>query len=442
MSVPGNGNGTANGTAGQFLLEAGPESLLSRKTEIIDLCDALGISGRLIGTTRRTNGSFVSHDGKLYPVPQGFTGLVPGNTEAILSSDLLSDEAKQRFLQEPTIPPNHTTTDESLATFMTRRYGRELFERLIEPLSSGIYAGNPALLSMAATFPHLQTRERGRNADGRNADGTLVASESTSPAEPRRQADGTPYPVFVSFPNGMTELVDALRNALKRTVIETGTRLVSVQRHDANGLRYAAELDNEHYLDVDALLLSVPAYEAAPLLSGLDPVIAEALRQIQYASTVVVHLAYRSDDIGGRLDGHGYVVPAVEADTFLACTWSSSKWEGRAPDGHTLVRLYAGRYGRDGAIRLPDEELVARAGTELFRTVGIEASPVGSRVYRWMRGMPQYNLGHRERVDRIRERERALPGIYLAGAAYGGVGIPDCVRSARDAVRVVSEYLR
>ena len=414
-----------------FLFEGGPESFLSRKSVAVELCRSIGIDGRLIGPLPQPQRSFVSHGRVLYPVPQGFTGLVPGDPSAILQSDLLTADAKSRFMREPTIPPNAYGTDESVATFMTRRFGREVFERLIEPLASGIYAGNPALLSMAATFPHLQVQERER--------GSLLPVNGTG----RKAADAPSLPPFVSFPDGMGELVDGIAAALSRTIIRTASGVVSLQRRSGtDGDRYTVELDDDEFLDVDAVVLAVPAHAASALAAGIDQIAAESLSRITSASTVVVHLAFGAGDAAHAVQGHGYVVPAVEADTFLACTWSSSKWAHRAPEGSVLLRLYAGRYGNDAALKMSEAELVRRARGELAATLGITAEPLGVRIFRWEKAIPQYNLGHVDRVARIRERERYMPGIFLAGAAFDGVGIPDCIASGENAARHAVEYLR
>ena len=414
-----------------FLFEGGPESFLSRKSIAIELCRSIGIDGRLIGPLPQPQRSFVSHERVLYPVPQGFTGLIPGDTTAILQSELLTADAKSRFIREPTIPPNAHRTDESVATFMTRRFGSEVFDRLIEPLASGIYAGNPALLSMAATFPHLQAQEREH--------GSLLPVNGAE----RKPSNASSYPPFVSFPDGMEELVNGIVSALSRTIIRTTSRVVSIQRRfGTGGDRYTVELSDDEFLDADAVVLAVPAHVASTLTAGIDAIAAESLSRITSASTVVVHLAFSAEDAAHAVQGHGYVVPSAEADTFLACTWSSSKWAHRAPVGSVLLRLYAGRYGNDAALKMSDAELVRRARGELAATLGITAEPRGVRIFRWEKAIPQYNLGHVERVARIRERERHMPGAFLAGAAFDGVGIPDCIASGENAARRAVEYLR
>ncbi len=427
--------GTEGG--GAFVLEAGAESLLSRKAAGIELCRDMGIESRLMGTRPQPHGSFVSYSGKLYPVPSGFTGLVPGDTKAVMESELLSGDGKRRFLEEPTVVPPGIDREESIATFMTRRYGREVFERLIEPLAGGIYAGNAALLSIDATFPHLRERERRY--------GSLQTGAASGP--PSRSTDGS-FPPFVSFPGGMAELVESIKSRLRRTDLRLDQEVTGVQRR-TNGTvpghsptHFVLETDGHAPVDAEAVMFATPAGEAGRLLAGIDPSVGDNLSRISYASSVIVNIAFAESDTAGKLEGYGYVIPSIEGGVFTACTWSSSKWELRAPPGSSLIRLYAGRFGNDAAMKLSDEELVACAQEELERSTRVVGRPLFSRVHRWQQAIPQYNVGHLERVRSIRERERALPGIVLAGAPFAGVGIPDCIATAREAVDRVVGHLR
>lgn len=424
---------------GSFVLETGAESLLSRKPGGVELCGELGIESRLIGTKRQSHGSFVSYRGRLYPIPAGLTGLVPGDAQAVMESELLSGEGKKRFMEEQAVVPPGIDREESIATFMTRRYGREVFERLIEPLAGGIYAGNAALLSIDATFPHLREQERRY--------GSLHAGRGA--AAPRQTRAGA-HPPFVSFPGGMAELVESIRSRLRRTDLRLRWGVTGMQRRD-NGLgsgrgsgqaNFVLEAEDRAPVDAAAVMFATPAGAAGRLLAGIDPSVSDNLFRISYASSVIVNIAYAESDTAGKLDGYGYVVPSIDAGVFTACTFSSSKWDFRAPPGFSLIRLYAGRFGNDAALKLSDDELVARAQEELERSTGVTGRPLLSRVYRWHQAIPQYNVGHLERVRIIRERERGLPGIVLAGAPYGGVGIPDCIVSARDAVDRVAQHLR
>ncbi len=419
---------------GFFLFEAGAESILSRKPAAIELCQELGIENSLIGTTSRRHGSFVFHRGRLYPLPAGFTGLVPGNPQAVLDSDLLSPAGKARFCDEPNIAPLDTGRDESIAAFMKRRYGEEAFELLIDPLAGGIFAGNTALLSLDATFPSLRERER--------IDGSLGAG-TAAPTQRGASPAAAVHPPFVTFPDGMSTFVEQISKRLERTEIRMNLGALSVERRKGSaGVRYRVETDGETGIDADTVLLATPAYESGRLLSGLSPTAGENLAGIPYASTANVYLAFRFPAAVEILDGYGYIVPSVDNGLFTASTWTSSKWPGRAPAGYTVVRFYAGRFGSVGALDLTDSELVSRACDELERATGITATLDLSRVYRWDRAIPQYNIGHLDRVNHLRACEQEMPGIYLAGAAYDGVGIPDCINSARESVGKIARHLR
>jgi oxygen-dependent protoporphyrinogen oxidase len=235
----------------------------------------------------------------------------------------------------------------------------------------------------------------------------------------------------------MDALVHALVDRLERTRVLTNTGALSVSRVPDG---YRVELEEGSVLDAACVVVAVPAFVAAELLEAVDAELASAHAEIPHASSVIVTLAFREDDVPHPLDGYGYVVPRVEGSDVLACTWTSRKWEGRAPAGNVLVRVYAGRFGGRDLTRDPDDDLLALAREELS-LLGIRAEPVLSRVQRWPRGMPQYVLGHPERLARIEEALEAHPGLALAGSAYRGVGLPDCIRSGEVAAETVARAL-
>lgn len=413
---------------GGFLLEQGPESFLTRKQPGIELCRELGIEGRLIGRSPRGGGSFIYRSGRLHPLPAGFSGLVPGDPAALESTELLSAEGKRRVLEEPEVP--HAADGgrtESVAQFMTRRYGREAFEAMIEPLLCGIFAGDAAKLSIAAAFPQLTERER------RLAAGTASAAPRRRSEAPRGAADN-PLPPFASFPEGMGELVEALARELRSPRVVTRT-MVNEVAQSSEGFRVTTDSGSEA---AEAVIVATPPDVTSRLAAALSPPLAEAHGGIPASSTVVVHLGYAR---AFELDGYGYVVPAIEGRWFHACTWSSSKWAGRAPEGSTLLRLYGGRYGGEDPSMLSDAEILEAAHAELDEVLGISSPPTIERIVRWPSAIPQYNLGHRERLAAIEEALGPLEGLFLAGAAYRGVGIPDCIATGRDAAERAAAYL-
>jgi protoporphyrinogen/coproporphyrinogen III oxidase len=416
-----------------FIVEGGPDCFLSRKPRGTGLCEELGVTGRLQGRNEHRRATYVVRDGALHPLPEGLSGMIPTDLDALESSTLLTEEGRARLKQEPALPPRAGSGDESVASFASRRLGTEAYERLVEPLLSGIYAGDGAQLSLAATFPQLRRLELEHG----SLIGGLLATAANGGSSPATQ----PYPPFVSFRSGMGELVETLVQRLRRTTILTGSRVTSVARDGATG-GYSLLLDGDRRIQADALLLATPAYVTASLVNDLDPELAAAHRAIPYASTATVSLAYREDELPAPLDGFGYLVPRAEGRDVLACTWSSTKWEGRAPGGYALIRVYLGRYGGADILREPDDHLLDLALDEVRRTMGIEATPIFQRLYRWPRSMPQYTIGHLERLARIESRLAKNPGLFLAGAAYRGVGIPDCILSGEYAAEAAMSYLR
>jgi oxygen-dependent protoporphyrinogen oxidase len=407
-----------------FVIEAAPDSFLSRKARGVGLCEELGLADELVGRRPENERTFVRHGSELYPLPSGLTGMIPTNLDALAESSLLSPEGKARLAAEVDIPPSRAGEDESIASFVSRRLGREAYEKLVEPLMTGIYGGDGELLSLRATFPALRTLELEYGSVIR---GLLAQPRST----------GT-HPPFLSLLGGMGSLVDALVRSFERTEIRTRCAARSLRRRPRGG--YSVELRGGEALAADAVVLATPAFVVADLVEDVDDGLAAVHAEIPHASSAVVTVAYRDDDFGDPLDGYGYVVPRSEGTDVLACTWTSQKWLSRAPGGTVLARVYAGRFGSRDVTVDTDAELLALASDEL-RLVGVDAEPLLTRVQRWPRGMPQYVLGHPERLERIEAALEAHPGLAVAGAAYRGVGIPDCIRSGEDAAESVARSL-
>jgi protoporphyrinogen/coproporphyrinogen III oxidase len=404
-----------------FVIEAAPDSFLSRKERGVGLCEALGLRDELVGRRPEHHRTFVRVGDELHPLPEGLTGMIPTSLEALEVTELLSAAGKARFAAEVDVPARRGPADESIGAFVSRRFGREAYEALVEPLMTGIYGGDGDKLSLQATFPQLRVLELEH--------GSLLRGLTTpAPSE---------LPPFVSLRNGMGTLVDALRDSFERTHLVTGRAAVRVLPGDEG---YRVELADGETHAADGVVVATPAYVTAELIADLDSELAAEHLAIPYASSVVVTLAFSRADVV-PLDGYGYLVPRVEGRDVLACTWSSQKWKGRAPDDCVLLRVYAGRFGGRDLTEDVDADLVALAREELA-FLGVAAEPLLQRVQRWPLGMPQYILGHPERLARIDDGLAAHPGLEVAGAAYGGVGIPDCIRSgelaAESVVRAVA----
>jgi oxygen-dependent protoporphyrinogen oxidase len=409
---------------GGFAIEGAADSFLSRKERGVGLCEELGLGTDLIGRRPENPRTFVRRGDGLHPLPEGLTRMIPTNLDALAESELLSPAGRERMAAEVDLPPAPPGGDESIASFVSRRLGREAYENLVEPLMTGIYGGDGEQLSLEATFPNLRRLELEH--------GSLIRGLLAQSAEKVGS-----YPPFVSLRSGMETLVAALVVGLERTRLLTRRKAATLRRPAGT---YEVELDEGETLDADGVVIAVPAFVTAPLVSELDAAFAAAHAEIPYASSAVVTLAYRREEVPHPLDGYGYVVPSAEGSDVLACTWTTSKWEGRAPEGHVLIRVYAGRFGAPDVTGLSDEKLVTLARDEL-RLLGIETEPQLARIHRWRRGMPQYVLGHPERLVRIEAALAHYPGLALAGAAYRGVGIPDCIRSGEEAAHVVARAL-
>jgi oxygen-dependent protoporphyrinogen oxidase len=411
---------------GQFVVEGGPDSFLTSKPRGIGLCEELGLSNRLVPRESRDGRTFVRLGGRLHTLPAGLTGMVPTRLDSMADSGILSEDGLTRLARELELPPAPRNGDESIAAFIRRRMGVEAYERLVGPLMCGIFGGNGDRLSLAATFPAL----RGLELEHGSVIRGLLA----------RSAPNGGAPPFVSLRGGMAELVECLVMRLNATRVITGSNVTSIRRAK-RGHGYEIGLDGGAVLAAGAVVLATPAYVTAEVVEPLDTALAEAHAAIPHASSAVVTLAYSSTDVPRSLDGYGYVVPEIEGSDVLACTWTSSKWQERAPAGHALVRIYMGRSeGRDVTAD-SDAELVGCARREVADTLGAEAAPLHVRIHRWQRGMPQYVLGHLDRLAAIEGALAEHPGLAVAGAAYRGVGIPDCIASGEAAAERLAASL-
>jgi protoporphyrinogen/coproporphyrinogen III oxidase len=413
-----------------FVIEGGPDSFLATKPRGIGLCEEVGIAGRLQGVTPQRRRAFVLSRGRLHDLPEGLTGLVPTRLAPLVRSTLLSPLAKARVALDYAISPRRSEGDESLGGFIRRRLGGEAWERLVEPLMAGIYAADGDTLSLEATFPQLRQAERQH---GGLIRGVLAARRAAA-------SSGAPSTsAFLTPESGLGELVAALEERLRHGAVDIRTS-TAAHRVTKAGDRYDVWLHNGDVVSGDALIVAAPAFVAANLLAEIAPDLASELQAIPHSSTAIVTLAYRRVEIPQPLDSHGYVVPRVEGSAILACTWSSRKWAGRAPAGWELIRVFVGRSGQEGVLSLSDDALVTLACGEVAERLGIRVMPSLHRVTRWPRGMPQYVLGHPERIARIEPALGARPGLFLAGNAYRGVGLPDCIASGEAAAKAAISY--
>ena len=420
------------------ITEGGPDSFLTTKPAALSLCEKLGLSSQLINTNQENAQTFTYSKGRLRQFPQGLISMVPTKVGPLFHSGVLSWAGIVRMGADWIIPRRASTNaEETLAEFFSRRLGSEAFDRLIEPLVSGIYAGDANELSVDATFPHLVELERKH---GSLIKGALAMQRARSSHKP----DAKARTLFTTLRGGLGDLITSLTERLSAAGVSlrrgTNVRAVHVLGSQADP-SYRLELEGGDVLQAEAVILATPAYVSASLLRPFDDEVSTCLDQIPYASTMTISMVFPEPEVKRLIRGYGFVVPRVENRSLIAATWSSMKWVERAPAGQCLVRCYLGGRGREHLLDLDDSELAGRACRELEAIAGIQSRPLHVEVYRWPRAMPQYIRGHRERVRRIRERVARQPGLYVTGAAYDGIGIPDCIRDADQTSAKLSAYL-
>ena len=419
--------------ADNLLLELGPDSYITDKPAALRLCERLGLADRLIAPQQGGLKLYTVHRGALEPLPEGFLLMAPTRVGSVLQSPVFSWSGKLRMALEPLIPRRSHGGDESLASFVRRRLGREVLERVAQPLIGGIYASDPEALSLAATMPRFPEMERSH--------GSVILGSRRAQRRRAQAADetGARWSLFVSIDGGMEVLVRRIEEALGPGVARLGETVRELSWNpDARRWR----VDTGHAgLEADAVICTLPAFAAARALTTLDSELAGELGAIPFSSTATVNLAYRRSDIAHPLDGYGFVVPHVERRKIMACTFSSVKYAGRAPEDIALLRCFAGGALQPDMLDQPDEALEAQVREDLEALLGISGTPILCRTTRYPDCMPQYNVGHLDRVERIETRLQQFPTLALAGKSYRGVGIADCIASGEAAAEGMVEHL-
>ena len=404
-----------------WTIDSGPDSLLVQKPAAVTLCRELGIADRLVPTlTPRT--AFVLREGQLHAITEGsFLGF-PITLGALARSRLFSLAGKARMAGEVLTPRRTSDEDESIAAFVGRRFGREAVDYLADPLLAGIHAGDVDRLSIGALFPRLVDAER--------RSGSVIRALRALHVRP------SPQGAFVSLPGGTGELADTLARALAPGTVITDARVTGLSR----SATYAID-STAGRVRARSIVLAVPAYVTGSLLRPIDSALADLCEAVPYASTATVAFGYRRDQVSHPLRGTGFVVPRTEGLALLAGTWVSSKWPGRAPNGHVLLRGYLGG-GRDPhRLEAADQELLDAAQKELAELLGISGAPLFTRLYRWTRQSPQYEVGHLQRVADIERRLTALPGLFITGSGFRAIGIPDCISDGRATAIRAADYV-
>jgi oxygen-dependent protoporphyrinogen oxidase len=404
------------------VVEAGPDSFLTEKPWAADLARALGLGDQLIGSNDATRKTYILTHGRLVEMPDGLMFMVPTKILPTGMSPLFSWKTKLRITQEMFHPPRAADHDESVAAFIERHYGSEMVDRLADPLLSGVYGGEAANLSVRAVLPRFVEMERMHGSLGR---GMLAARKKM------RSWKNSAPPIFTSLKNGMQTLADTIVAQLTPTSLRINTTAAAIEPQAASWL-VSAGMQSDVF---DAVILALPAGAASSLLRIAGPELSAELAAIGYTSSITVALGFDKDVRQTLPPGFGFLVPRSEGKRILAATFVHNKFPHRAPEDRALLRCFFAGKNAEDVWPLADDQIVAIVRHELQEILGLRADPLFTRVYRWKSAMAQYNVGHLDRLDRIERLRQKLPGLALAGNAYRGIGVPDCVRSGTDAVK-------
>jgi oxygen-dependent protoporphyrinogen oxidase len=407
-----------------FVIEGGPDSFVTEKPWGLQFCHDLGLGSQLIPANEIQRKIYILRKGRLVAFPSGLRLTIPTEILPFVLSPLISPLGKLRMAMDYVIPPRSGGGDESLASFIRRRLGQECVERIAGPVMAGIFVSDPERLSMMCSFPRFLEMER--------AHGSLIRAARAARRKPHPHNPlAAGHSMFNSLKGGAGAVIEAARKQLRGEIRLT----CAAQGIERVGSRFRIGTSGGP-VESDAVVLAVPAFEAARAVQSLHPRLANLLNAIRYVGTATISSAYLREDIppGIRLDGYGVLVPASEQRDLIACTWSSVKFKHRAPAGCALLRAFVGGPRAEEKSELPDDQLRDLVAREYASMFGIKRKPMLQRIYRWPRGNPQFDVGHLDRVDEMERAAAEVPGLLLAGSAYRGVGMPDCIKSAVAAV--------
>jgi len=405
-----------------FVLEAGPDSFLTAKPDAARLCAELGLADQLISSNDRDRKTYILVKGQLVPIPQGLEFMVPTRVWPMLTTPLFSLGTKLHMAREWFSARRSEAGDESVGEFVRRHFGQEMVDRVAEPLLAGVYGGDSERLSVRAVLPRFAEMER--------ESGSLV--RATLKAKKKRLG-GKPQPLFTSLKNGMQQMVDALVSALPKSSLRLGQKNLLLRPVNEDW-----QVENGGIQEkFQAVLLAVPALAAAEMLRQFHPGLIEGLRKIEYTSSVAVALAYENIKLPA---GHGFLVPRSEERKLMACTFVHKKFPYRVPDGKQLLRCFFSSSRLPDLLSYSDDDFAMMAQQELKDILGISSQPIFARTFRWDRAMAQYETGHLERVVAMEKIMDEMPGFHIIGNSFHGIGVPDCIKSARRAVEKITSY--
>lgn len=425
-----------------FLIEGGPDCFIAEKPWVGKMAEKLGIEDRLLPSSEASKGTFVFSGKRLQSLPEGMMLMMPTKIVPFALSRLISWPGKFRMALDLIIPRKKDDSDESLGDFVRRRLGQEALDKIAEPLIGGIHAGNPETMSLKASFPRFLQMEQKY---GSLIRGMMAGKKAASNAPKPKLPNGQARTQFMTFKKGMGEVVGEMLKRVPKNKILMGKTVTSIKENKVseNLSRYTVKVQGMEPIEADAVVIATPANIAGQLTKEFDKALAEKLASIPFASTATVSLGFRKRDVPVSLASYGFVIPAQEGRKIMAVTYSSSKWNERTPDDdHVLIRAFVGGAKNSELVQLSDKKMLKMVKDEVNEIMGIEAEPVVERIFRWEKGMPQYIMGHLERVAEIDQRTAQHPGLYLVGGSYRGVGVGDCMNQGAEAANKAIELLQ
>ena len=417
---------------GDFLIEGGPDCFLSENPWAIQLCERLGMGESLLRTNDEYRKTYILLNGHLHELPEGVILMIPTEIFPLLKSNLISLSGKIRMGMELFIPKKESSADESLSQFVRRRLGQEALDKIVAPLVAGVHAEDPDTMSVKSRFPRFVQMEEEY--------GSLIKGMIAKRREMRRagsKGNKPKYTMFMTLKDGLSEMPATIVQNLKMTKILTNREVAGVDKRDI----FKISLKNGEVLDADTVVFATPSYETASLLTGINDSISALLNKIPYASTATVSLAFKKESISNPMNGFGFLVPRVENRRIMGASWVSRKFSYRTPDDSILIRCFIGGSRNEELVFLDDKDMLKMIREELRDVMGISAEPILTRIYRWEKAMPQYIIGHDERVSRIEQSISKYPDMFVTGSAYRGGGISECIKNAQLTAESVLKYL-
>ncbi len=417
-----------------FLLEKGPDSFISQKPWAIEHCKKIGLADHLIGTRPENTKTYVYLNKKMVTLPDGLSLMVPTKFLPFITTRLFSWPGKIRMGLDLIIPKRRKKTDESLASFVRRRLGEEAVQRLAQPMLAGIYASDPEEMSLHSTFPMFAQIEK----KYRSLILGMLIQKKQRAAAPPKKSNYTPFTLFVSLKNGLSEIVD---RTIKKSPNINFKKNVCVKQIQQREGKWHLTLDSGDILIADSVIVSTPANISSKLLQDTAPLLANGLSDIKYVSTAAVVMGFRKEEMGHPLNGFGFIVPSTEKRKITACTWVSSKFAGRVPEGHVLLRSFVGGALQEDLAEQNEDTIKDMVLKELKDIMGISGNPLFCDVFQYKKGNAQYMVGHQKLVGSIYQELEKFPGLYLSGSAYEGTGVPDCILNGTKVAEKVLDYI-